>query len=78
MICFTSDTPLRRVEHLTKLLEEVFEHIHSIELSPPDESKIDDFEERFMEIQKPSNGVGSSRKLPDADVDKTLGIEKII
>jgi stress-induced morphogen len=56
MICFTNDTPLRRVEHLTKLLEKVFEHVHAIELPAYSESKIQEFEEEFMEIQNPSNG----------------------
>ena len=70
MICYTNDTPLRRAEHLTKLLEKIFEHIHSIELPAYSESKIGEFEEEFMEIQNPSNGQKQGRPLVDVLVEE--------
>ena len=69
MICFTNDTPLRRAEKYKSLLEKLFEHIHSMstELSAFDESKIQEFEEEFIQITNPS----PPEKLPDAD-DRTF------
>lgn len=55
MICFTSDTPLRRAGEYEALLQKMFDHIHSMssELLAYDESKIQEFEEEFLTIRNP-------------------------
>ncbi|MHC4757210.1 MAG: hypothetical protein ACYTE8_00985 [Planctomycetota bacterium] len=50
----------RRAEDYKSLLEKLFEHINSMstELSAFDESKIQEFEEEFIQITKPDTGPG--------------------
>lgn len=51
MICFTNDTPLTRITKLSDLLDRVFARVYTIEMSPPDETAFQEFEEEYMKIK---------------------------